>query len=420
MQLPYDVVLFDLDGTMTQSHPGIVASAEYALSKLGVDYAGHDLTSFVGPPLYESFLSFGLDDAAAREGILLFRSRYETVGWSDASVYPGIPRLLKSLKAHGAFLGVVTAKPTVQAEHVLKEFGLYGFFDVVASTRVQDDHCDKAQLIHRALPESYRRAAMVGDRRFDMEGAVGAGVDGVGAAYGYGTREELSESGAVSLADSVEELTDLLLGGLPPARGLFYTLEGPDGCGKSTQARLMAETLTKWGHRVVTTREPGGCPISERIRGVVLDAKEEGMCDLTEALLFAAARAQHVRDVILPAVNRGDTVVCDRFVDSSIAYQGYARNLGKELVASFNRAAVGDAVPDLTILLMLDPIEAIRRRRAANAPDRLEGDDEFARRVYDGYRSVAKDEPGRIQVVEADGEVEQIAAKIRQILTERQ
>jgi dTMP kinase len=419
MQLPYDVVLFDLDGTMTQSHPGIVASAEYALSKLGVDFAGHDLTSFVGPPLYESFRAFGLSDETAREGILLFRSRYETVGWSDASVYPGIPRLLRSLKAHGAFLGVVTAKPTVQAEHVLKEFGLYGFFDVIASTHVQDDHCDKAQLIHRALPEKNRRVAMVGDRRFDMEGAVGAGVDGVGAAYGYGTREELSESGAVSLADSVEELTDLLLGGLPPVRGLFFTLEGPDGCGKSTQARLMAETLEKWGHWVITTREPGGCPISERIRAVVLDPNEKGMCDLTEALLFAAARAQHVRDVILPAIERGDTVVCDRFVDASIAYQGYARNLGKELVASINRAAVGDAVPDKTFLLMLDPIEAIRRRRAANAPDRLEGDDDFARRVYDGYCALAADEPNRIQVVDAGGSVEQIAAKIRQILTER-
>jgi dTMP kinase len=115
----------------------------------------------------------------------------------------------------------------------------------------------------------------------------------------------------------------------------------------------MAEALVRQGHRVVMTREPGGCPVSERIRALVLDAKEKGMCDLTEALLFAASRAQHVRDVILPALDRGDTVLCDRFVDSSIVYQGIARGLGKELVASLNAAAVADAVPDMTILLML-------------------------------------------------------------------
>ncbi len=418
MQLPYDVVLFDLDGTLTRSHPGIVESARHALKTLGYDCEGKDLTLFVGPPLYESFLFLGLTEDQTREGIRLFRARYEVDGWTNATVFPGIVSLLRSLKAHGAFLGVVTAKPTVQAERVLKGFGLWKYFDRVVSTSAQDDHCDKAELIRRALPSGCRRPCMVGDRRFDMEGAVGAGVDGIGALYGYGTREELTGSGAKVVAESVEALTTLLLGGLPPAKGLFLSLEGSDGCGKSTQGRLLAKWLRDTGHRVLETREPGGCPISERIRSLVLDAKEQGMCDVTEALLFAASRAQHVRDVIRPALERGDTVLCDRFVDSSIVYQGIARGLGKDLVASLNAPAVDGVMPDATLLLMMDPIDAIRRRRSENAPDRMEGDDDLARRVYDGYRLLAEENPSRIRTVDACGSVEQIAAEIRLIVAE--
>jgi dTMP kinase len=416
MHLPYDVVLFDLDGTLTRSHPGITACAKRAMEELGRDVSGLDLTVFVGPPLYETFRSLGLTEAEAREGIRIFRSRYETEGWADASVFQGIPSMLRSLRAYGAFLGVVTAKPKVQAERVLKEFGLYKYFDRVISTSVHDDHCDKAALIARALPERYRRAAMVGDRRFDMEGAVGAGVDGIGVLYGYGSREELTKSGAALIVESVEELTGALLGGLPPAKGLFLTMEGPDGCGKTTQAHLLAEWMEVRGHRVVRTREPGGSPVAERIRSLVLDVKQQGMRDLTEALLFAASRAQHVRDVIRPALSRGDDVVCDRFVDSSIVYQGAARGLGEALVASLNEAAVDGLVPDATILMLLDPITAIARRRAANAPDRMEGDDDLARRVYEAYLALAEREPKRVHPVDASGEAEQIAAKIRLIV----
>ena len=418
MQLPYDVVLFDLDGTLTQSHPGIVASARHSLNAMGVDCEGQDLKIFVGPPLYETYRFLGLTDECAREAIRIFRAKYETDGWADATVFPGVPTMLKSLKAHGAFLGIVTAKPTVQAERVLKGFDLWKYFDRVVSTHENDDHCDKAELIRRALPENYRRAAMVGDRMFDMTGAVGAGVDGIGALYGYGTREELVESGAAAVVESIDALTKLLLGGLKPVKGLFLTLEGSDGCGKSTQGRLLADWLKRLGHRLIETREPGGCPISERIRALVLDAKEKGMCDVTEALLFAASRAQHVHEVIRPALERGDTVLCDRFVDSSIVYQGEARGLGRDLVAALNAPAVDGVMPDATLLLLMDPIEAIRRRRAENAPDRMEGDDALARRVYDAYKALAQREPGRVHAVDASGSVEQISAQIRQIVAE--
>jgi dTMP kinase len=418
MQLPYDVVLFDLDGTLTLSHPGIVACARHALTTLGVDVGDTDLKLFVGPPLFESFRFFGLSDEQVREGIRVFRVRYDVEGWKEARVFPGIPSLLKTLKARGAFLGVVTAKPTVQAERTLQGFGLEKYFDRVISAGLTDDHVDKAQMILRALPEKYQRACMVGDRRFDMAGAAGAGLDGIGAMYGYGTPEELTGSGAVHLVESVEALTELLLPGEKPERGLFLTLEGPDGCGKSTQAKLLAEEMRLRGYRVVETREPGGCPISEKIRELVLDVKQQGMCDLTEALLFAASRAQHVRQVIRPALERGDAVVCSRFVDSSIAYQGIARGLGKELVASLNQAAVDGVMPDATLLLMMDPMEAIRRRRRDNAPDRLEGDDDLVRRVHDAFRLLAQADPDRIRTVDADGSVEQIAAQIRLIVAE--
>ncbi len=211
-------------------------------------------------------------------------------GWKDAAVFPGIPAMLRSLKACGAFLGVVTAKPTVQAERVLKGFGLIKYFDRVASTHVNDDHCDKAEMIRRALPEKYRRACMVGDRMFDMAGAVGAGVDGIGALYGYGEREELVSSGAAATAESVEELTRLLLGGLAPEKGCSDG-EGPDGCGKST-----LRGARRWQRSRGTgceTREPGAAR-SPSASARWCGREGAGHVRRTEALLFAASRAQHV------------------------------------------------------------------------------------------------------------------------------
>jgi dTMP kinase len=174
---------------------------------------------------------------------------------------------------------------------------------------------------------------------------------------------------------------------------MFITFEGVDGSGKTTQARLLAERLAAEGRDVVATREPGGTELGERIRELVLHSGE--VSPWAEAALFAASRAQHVAEVIRPALGRGAVVVCDRYVDSSLAYQGFARGLGLDEVLELNLTAVGGLLPDRTFLLLLDPAAGIAR--AAVTPDRIEREgDEFARRVDAGFRLLAERFPERI------------------------
>lgn len=414
--LPYDVILFDLDGTLTESEPGIVGCVQYALDKMGiVGFTRAQLRAFVGPPLLYTFQTvIGLSEEDAYRAIDLYKERYSTVGYLECCVYPGIPGLLRALKARGAYLAVATAKPQIFAERVLEAFDLRKYFDAVAGPRDEDESRFKDRLLKRALPEKYAHACMVGDRYLDMLAAKSVGVDAIGALYGYGTREELDESGATLICEDVKTLC-VALGAGAPLRGQFITLEGSDGCGKSTQHTLLCDYLRKCGHAVVATREPGGCAVSERIRSVVLDAKTEDMGDLCEAYLFAAARAQHVREVIMPALACGKTVVCDRFVDSSVAYQGAGRGLGTELVRHLNEPAVGTCMPDRTILLDLDPELAHRRRLSDTPPDRIEKEhSEFVRRVYEAYRLMAARAPERFCVVDARGSEEAVFERVRQ------
>jgi dTMP kinase len=167
---------------------------------------------------------------------------------------------------------------------------------------------------------------------------------------------------------------------------VFVTFEGIDGSGKTTQAALVAEWARAQGHEVVAVREPGGTPLGERVRELLLDGPE--MSAWAEAALFAAARAELAERVIRPALARGAWVVCDRYVDSSLAYQGAARGLGVEAVRNLNAAATGGLDPDLTVVLLVDPDVALGRR--GDRPDRIEREDaEFVRRVDRGYREVA-------------------------------
>ena len=195
--------------------------------------------------------------------------------------------------------------------------------------------------------------------------------------------------------------------------GLFITMEGTDGAGKTTQIKLLEEYLTGKGFKVVCTREPGGTPISEKIREIIIDKNNSEMTDMTEALLYAAARAQHVNDVILPTLKEGGIVISDRFVDSSIVYQGFARSIGERLIKNINKYAVGDLEPDITFFLKLKPEDGLKRKREQAELDRLEAEKfSFHQRVYDGYVRLSKRCKNRIQVVDALKSVEEIHNEI--------
>lgn len=192
---------------------------------------------------------------------------------------------------------------------------------------------------------------------------------------------------------------------------LFITFEGSDKAGKTTQVQRFCDALRARGCNILQTREPGGTDVSEQIRRVVLDKNNE-MGAACEMLLYAAARAEHVRAVIKPALAAGQIVVCDRFVDSSIAYQGYGRQLGAELVAAVNAPAVDGLVPDLTFFLLLDEAVASARRSALEQ-DRLEREQaDFFTRVRQAYDQIIQDNPQRIVVVDASGTMEEVTQRL--------
>ena len=175
--------------------------------------------------------------------------------------------------------------------------------------------------------------------------------------------------------------------------GLFIAFEGPDGCGKSTQLRFLAEHLEQNGVTVVRTREPGGSPIAEKIRDVLLDTENVQMDAVTEAMLYAAARAEHVRKILMPALEAGKVVLCDRFVLSSYAYQGFGRGLGLDLVRKINEPALAGCLPDVTVFINITPERAFARMNEHKERDRLENEHiSFHRRVFDGFTTLSKDE----------------------------
>ena len=419
--MKYDTVIFDLDGTLTESEPGITKSVQYALEQMNrppLDAA--TLRRFIGPPLRESFIAVaGMAEDEADEAVRIYRERFSTVGWMENSVYEGIAPLLRALKAGGAYVAIATGKPEVFSRKIIDYFGLAPYIDRLEAITLSDHHADKVALVRRALPERYERACMVGDRAGDMEGALGNGIDGIGALYGYGTREELENAGARFIAASVNALRDILLDAGDAPGGLFVTFEGTDGCGKTTQMKRAADWLRGRGYEVVSTREPGGCPISERIREIILDVGSAGMTAECEAMLYAAARAQHVSEVIKPAVKRGAIVLCDRFLDSSLVYQGVGRGLGMGAVRALNRLGVDGCQPDLTLFYDISPERAMQRRRAASAPDRLELErKEFFEAVYGAYKALAAEDPERIAVIDADRPIDAVETDTRRCLAE--
>lgn len=201
-------------------------------------------------------------------------------------------------------------------------------------------------------------------------------------------------------------------------RGVFVTLEGIDGVGKTTQASLLKNALLQEGREVVSLREPGGTKVGEQVRGLLLDPATGAVDPVCELLLYEAARAQLVSEVILPALGRGAVVVSDRFFDSTSAYQGLGRGLGLEKVERANSLACGDLAPDRTLILEIDPREAYRRATEQGA-DRmeLEGAD-FEERVRGGYDEVARIHPDRIRRIDASGTVDEVWHRVRMALSD--
>ncbi|WP_224983194.1 dTMP kinase [Geomonas agri] len=208
--------------------------------------------------------------------------------------------------------------------------------------------------------------------------------------------------------------------------GFFITFEGVEGCGKTTQMRLLKERLEAAGEKVVATREPGGCPIADQMRAILLDAKNSAITPLAELLLYAAARAQHVQEVIVPALERGETVLCDRFTDATVAYQGHGRELDLDVIRQLNALATGGVQPDLTVLIdcpvqvglsrALSRIEATTGARE----ERFELESiRFHERVREGYLSLAQAFPERFVVVDGSGDVARTEVLVTAALKDR-
>lgn len=199
-------------------------------------------------------------------------------------------------------------------------------------------------------------------------------------------------------------------------KGIFITFEGPDGAGKTTQLNLLANYLKQVGYKVLSTREPGGTPLAEGIRRLLLSPWEEEIYGLTEVFLYAASRVQHIKEKILPALAEGKVVLCDRFTDSTLAYQGYGRGIELELLYRLNDLATGGLKPTVTLLLDLPPEEGLRRGKKGEegiVKDRLEQEDlAFHHRVREGFLALARQEPERIKVIDARQSVEKVFAEV--------
>jgi dTMP kinase len=217
------------------------------------------------------------------------------------------------------------------------------------------------------------------------------------------------------------------------ARGCFITFEGLDGSGKTTQLRRLASWLESEGHPIVMLRQPGGTALGDRVRSILLDSRSEAtlgsISPLTEMALMFADRAQAIQEIILPALESGAIVLCDRYTDSSEAYQGAGRQLGSERILAMHRAVCNNLQPDLTVLLLPSleaSLERARRRNQRNAQkkgtdeNRFEReDDAFYRRIYEAYETIATREPNRVAVIRDDASIDQIQTRIREIVSPR-
>lgn len=198
------------------------------------------------------------------------------------------------------------------------------------------------------------------------------------------------------------------------AKGKFITIEGCEGVGKSTQLALLKEYLQSINVEAVFTREPGGTDVAEQIRNVILDAKNTSITPITELLLYGAARRQHTEEKIIKAVNEGKVVICDRYADSTMAYQGYGRGLDKQIISALNALATDGVKIDLTLFLDLDPALGFKRKGGADKNDRMENEKlDFHKRVYEGFCAIADAHPERVCRIDASKSVDGVFEQIK-------
>ncbi len=203
-------------------------------------------------------------------------------------------------------------------------------------------------------------------------------------------------------------------------KGLFLSIEGCDGSGKTTACKAVIERLTSEGYDVVYTREPGGSDIAEQIRNVILDVKNTAMDQRCEALLYAASRRQHLMEVILPALQLGKIVICDRFIDSSLAYQGYARGIGIDEVLQINQFAIEGYMPDMTVYYAIEAEEGLKRIASRKNLDRLDVESiNFHKKVQEGYEILCKKYSERIKIVDASLDKETVAENTYKLIKEK-
>jgi len=199
----------------------------------------------------------------------------------------------------------------------------------------------------------------------------------------------------------------------------FITFEGIEGSGKTTQIAKVAEFLRRQGHDVLTTREPGGCPIADAIREILLHPANDALVDRAELLLYAAARAQHVAEVIQPALQAGQIVLCDRYTDATLAYQGYGRGLDLDLIEELNTLACADCRPNLTLVLDMPHETGLQRALQRNSDENMTAEGrfeqeslDFHQRIREGYLTLAKNNPQRMQVIDATGDPGEVSERL--------
>lgn len=411
--MKYSTVVFDLDGTIADTMPGILSAVKYALNKMNSPILPDEvLRGFSGPPIVDSFQNIcQMSKEDSQKATLFYREYYDEISWKESSLYPGIRSVITALKQAGARLFVATGKKKDVAHRTLKHFFLDHFFEDLVAPEPGIKFRDKESALDKLLGNHVQGAVMIGDTPGDIVGAKKNNVASIAVTFGAGSRQELMDSQPDEIADSPEDLYGLL--GIEPIKGYFISLEGNDGSGKSTQAEMLHRSLENLGYKVLFTREPGGTFVSEKIRQLLLDVDNRSMTCRTEALLFAAGRAQHVEEVIKPALKQGYLVVCDRYVDSSIAYQGGGRELGIDLVRDINAPAINGLLPNTTAFLSIDPGVALTRRVEATAADRIEQSQmDFHNRVAEAYQQIIQNDPDRFIIINADQDKNSVQSEL--------